>query len=754
MKNFYAKLLMGFLFVLGTMSANAQITVTNPSNTTPGLAATYATLDAAITDLNLQTAISGPVTITLDASNPQTSPAGGYSITAILAGASATNTLTIAGSGNTITAFSPQTAGQKYDAIFKIIGGDYITIAGFTMVENAGNTVATVASNTMTEFGVALFAANTTDGAQNNTIQNNTITLSSATAYQNAIGIFSTSASSSTNGAQVAASIAGTNSNNKFYGNIISGVAQGLYFLSPAQTATVFESGNDIGGASAGTGNTITYGISNTAGDLGFTSYSGTTPAGIYFRNVVGNSVRYNTISSRLTLTLVSGGIFSANGTSPVGITYTTTFSNNQITITNVGTTAITGIDFGSGLSTGTIVSNNNNITINQAATAAVIIGIKANYASATNTANSNTVTINQTFSPATAATNSGAVTAITLSGASTIITANTNTVTINQTNSPSAAITSTLSSSPSCLLLSGAATTTNCLGNTLLINRVASMSVAGTSVMSGQLNGIQATATTALTIGSLGNENNITFKETASGTGTSTFSSATAYIFLGTATTANVSYNNLNTTGGSLRSTGSCYGIYHESTISVGLTLNQNTINIDRVAALGSIFGTYETGTPSTVAHVITNNSITFTGLAGTAGTMAIRTMGGASSTTPKSINGNTISISGTNTGQSIGIIVGYGAGTINSNNITINNNSTDADGIWANQTGAGAFTISLNTISLTSSSVSPTNMTGISGSVTGPFQIFNNTFTALNFTGIITGAPTVSGVTVGAGT
>ncbi len=45
--------------------ANAQVTVTNPGNTTPGLAATYASLAAAITDLNLQTAISGPVTITL-----------------------------------------------------------------------------------------------------------------------------------------------------------------------------------------------------------------------------------------------------------------------------------------------------------------------------------------------------------------------------------------------------------------------------------------------------------------------------------------------------------------------------------------------------------------------------------------------------------------------------------------------------------------------------------------------------------------
>ena len=739
---------MGLVFVFGVVEANAQVATNGGS----GLAATYTSLANAITALNAAT-ITAPVTITLTGN--ETAPAGGYSITQL--GGTVTNTITITGSGSTITAYTPQVAGQKYDAIFKIVGGDWITIQSFTMQENVLNTVSTLASNTMTEFGVALFAATTTDGAQNNTIQNNTITLSSATKYQNAIGIFSTCASSSTNGVLVAASIAGTNSNNKFYSNTISGVAHGIYFITPVQTATVFESGNDIGGSSAATGNTITFGATNTAGDIGFTSYSGTTPAGIYFRNPVGSSAKYNTITSVSTLTLPCAGIICANGgTAPSGITYTTTFSNNSITITNVGVTAISGIDFGSGLSTGTIVCNNNNITINNSqalANAAAITGIKANYASATNTANGNAVTINQTFSPATALTNSSAVIGIYMSAASTTITANTNNIIINQTNSPTAAITSTMSSSPSCLLVSGTATTTNCLGNTLLVNRVTSMAVAATAVMSGQVNGVQATATTALTFGSSGNGNTITVKETASGTGTSTFSSAVVYLFLGTETTASVAYNNFNTTGGTIRSTGTCYGVYHISTISTSLTINQNTFNIDRVAAAGAIYATYESATPSTVSHSITNNSISFTNIAGTTISDGIYTLGGTG-TNPKNISSNTINISGTNSGQSIGIIAGYGTGNINSNNITINNSSTDIDAIWANQTGAAAFTISLNTLSLTSNTLSPTNMIGISGGATGPFQIFSNTFNALNFTGIITGAPTVSGITVSAGT
>ena len=54
------------LFLTG-FTASAQITVTNPGNTTPALNATYASLALAITDVNNRTAISGPVTITLSA---------------------------------------------------------------------------------------------------------------------------------------------------------------------------------------------------------------------------------------------------------------------------------------------------------------------------------------------------------------------------------------------------------------------------------------------------------------------------------------------------------------------------------------------------------------------------------------------------------------------------------------------------------------------------------------------------------------
>ncbi|MBL0073710.1 MAG: hypothetical protein IPP34_18655 [Bacteroidetes bacterium] len=114
--------------VLG-FNAAAQVTVTNPGNTTPGLAATYGSLALAIADLNAQTAISGPVNITLNAGNPETAPAGGYVISATLAGASVANTVTFTGSSNVITAFTPQTSGALNDGIIKIHGSDFITIS-------------------------------------------------------------------------------------------------------------------------------------------------------------------------------------------------------------------------------------------------------------------------------------------------------------------------------------------------------------------------------------------------------------------------------------------------------------------------------------------------------------------------------------------------------------------------------------------------------------------------------------------------
>ena len=108
----------------------------------------------------------------------------------------------------------------------------------------------------MTEWGVALLYASTTNGAQNNTIQNNTITLNRT--YLNTFGVYSNtrhSATAVTTTAEVTAA-SGSNSNNKVYGNTINNVNYGIVFIGAGTTIAAIDTGNDIGGTSAPTGNT------------------------------------------------------------------------------------------------------------------------------------------------------------------------------------------------------------------------------------------------------------------------------------------------------------------------------------------------------------------------------------------------------------------------------------------------------------------------------------------------------------------
>ena len=132
---FFGSIVLSFFILVGKAQV---VTVTNPTNTTPNLAATYTSLANAITALNTITSISGPVTITLNAGNPQPAPAGGYAIQ-FAAVTTALTPIIITGNNNTITAFTPQVTGRIYDAIFKIIGADYITIQEFNMIENPAN---------------------------------------------------------------------------------------------------------------------------------------------------------------------------------------------------------------------------------------------------------------------------------------------------------------------------------------------------------------------------------------------------------------------------------------------------------------------------------------------------------------------------------------------------------------------------------------------------------------------------------------
>jgi len=369
----------------------------------------YPTLAAAITDLNTQGVGSGGVTLNVISGNPQSAPLGGYVVggvgSLVLTTTNFADQVTLQGNGNSVTAFTSQTAGLLTDAIFKLIGADYITITGFTMLEDPANSTTTAASNNMTEWAVALLHVSISDGCQNNTIQNNTISLKRI--YQNSFGVYSNnrhSATSVTVANDVTNSTTGPNNFNKVYGNSISDVNYGTVFIgSGTVTANnAMDNGNDVGGSSVFTGNTYTNWGGIGVAPSGYLSLTGLNYC-IFMNNEYNDNVSYNSITSASgTAALITmGGIFKnysgGSTVQPTGTIYAT-YNNNTVTITNApsaGTSAIIGMT-SQGLSPSLITASitmNNNIITNCAVTGAAASA--ASFSGITNTSICGVLNIN-----------------------------------------------------------------------------------------------------------------------------------------------------------------------------------------------------------------------------------------------------------------------------------------------------------------------------------------------------------------------
>lgn len=322
------------LFICALIIAGTSFGQLTGIKNIPGGGATgYATLAAAIADLNLQGVGPGGITFNIVAGHTETfaSPTAGL----ITATGTAANPIIFQKSGTggdpVITAGIGTTT--NVDGIIVIAGGDYFTFDGIDLMDSPTNTTPT----TRMEWGFAMVKARNTfpvDGCQYITIRNCGISLNPS--HTATSGIYSgnhisTTTSPAANGTLY--TVSDYSSNCKFYNNTISNVFRGFNLngfndnlaLIPAS----FDQNNEIG--IEGAGNIIIQNVS-----------SSTICYGIYANFQTNLKIVYNTISG-----------YNARG-AMYGITPRTSNSadihHNTISISSAGTSGSTAIDlYGAG---------------------------------------------------------------------------------------------------------------------------------------------------------------------------------------------------------------------------------------------------------------------------------------------------------------------------------------------------------------------------------------------------------------------
>lgn len=257
------------------------------------------------------------------------------------------------------------------DGIWSLSGSDYITIDGIDLEEKSTNTI-----NPFTmEYGYALHVTSSSDGCNNVTIQNCTISLSRVNnaagvgqrAYApGSVGILviNTMVSAPTTSVTPTSSN-GTQSNNSFYNNTIKECNVGIALIGyqGASPYTLCNNNNIIGG-SASTGNTI-YNFGGISGST--TDAYGIYTQAEYNLTISGNTINNNNGTGADHPAIVRGIFCDAATSASLNI------NQNTITIHGGGTTQdIAGIynNAGSTAASNTVSVSDNTITGGTYATA------------------------------------------------------------------------------------------------------------------------------------------------------------------------------------------------------------------------------------------------------------------------------------------------------------------------------------------------------------------------------------------------
>ncbi|MBI1780147.1 MAG: hypothetical protein HYR66_02075, partial [Sphingobacteriales bacterium] len=355
MREFY----LFIFFVVVGVDVNAQI---SGIKTIPG---DYASITAAVTALNASGVGAGGVTFNVAAGNSETAPVGGINLTAT---GTAANPIIFqksgAGANPVINAFAGTVSmivtSTSVDGIFSFNGSDYITINGIDLAD--GNSTA---PGTM-EYGYGLFKTSATDGCQNNTIKNCTITLKASNNApgpgqfeDGSRGIFSGNLPrTALTSPYTITATSGRNDNNTFSGNTIKNCFVGILirgYIDGTSPYTYLDQSNTIGGSLSSDGNII----QNFGGSAG-------TANGIKTNNQNNVTVQYNSINNT-----ASGGVAHVAGLNGIFVTATNATNNATSTI------------------------KNNTVTLSQGVTASLLraIGVNNNGGTGTITISDNTVT-------------------------------------------------------------------------------------------------------------------------------------------------------------------------------------------------------------------------------------------------------------------------------------------------------------------------------------------------------------------------
>ena len=213
-------ILLGILIIPGI-----QTTVTAQLSGTKIVPGNYATIAAAVTDLNAQGVGAGGVTFNVAAGHIEISDIPVMNATGTVA-----NPILFQKSGmGANPKIQPLTAGTVAssialgvhgDGIFIINGGDYITFDGIDLITDAA-----FAGNGMYEYGYYFKKATGTDACKNIIIRNCVITLNKAAIYS--YGIFISNISGTTS--VTVTSTGGRSENIKVYNNTISNAYGGIH---------------------------------------------------------------------------------------------------------------------------------------------------------------------------------------------------------------------------------------------------------------------------------------------------------------------------------------------------------------------------------------------------------------------------------------------------------------------------------------------------------------------------------------------